>query len=1175
MVVHCRSKDCGRPAPAELQSRLLLALNITDIFDLFLEKYDAFDCPHCGAKAAITPSLAGFFLVEGTVLLLDRGLDPEPAARRALAPVAASLRAEWTQARVDNLAQFKEAFAAKVKAVAGKYPYPEFIINERAEKDLANWRRLQGEVLVALYAGASGTVPRFGLHATDTEGRRASVEHTTDLIEELVLGLLASWSFGLAILSRTIGLEEILIRLVDSQGVVAFIADRVVEQLAEHRRAVEQPGVERLIRFHFCAVEASLYAMIGRQNPNAAEWAREYLMVRCAAHSKTAGEDRFLLGSNRVAKTISYEQAWDAVAFVAQSLMSIKDKDERTREFEILDAAAIDLGHKHLLSAVMDRGLKIELSPKSQGKQKDAEKGETAEYTPESLASLILKARADGHQLSFSAMIKVWRLSWFSDPHAVAKLYDLLETRARADVEQRADLLTWLGERMKLLGTPTFALERIGDEPAQWEHELSDAARRALWTERSNMLRLTGDRVRALRVAQATLKITLADPEASDGNKATAWTNCGILLRENGRFADAEQCLLQAARLAPEASRWAPLQSLASTLLQMGRMSDAAEALSQARKTAGGPELSEIRTSLLVTEISVRMQLGQWAQAEKLISQCPAPEAMPDTSLIGYVNILRSLASRTQDFDAYRPTAIAVLARLTSLVGKLEEAGNPIQGHAACHSAAALAHAFALPEAEELWYRDAAINMAAGRVPDPRAAIELAIYGIRDDPECFYDRIAVIPSAIAQQAASVLLDAETMDLLSPLEDPFDRLTLLTYESNLGAAAIQILAEMRRNAHRKAAHSASPENQPFSFGPSVATAMPADHAPFVVFEWCDVPQGMLGLVTFVSKGGGQAEYTEIAGELDLFETAEKIGARLDNWHSGRTGQPYETAQWELMRERFRDIAAALLPDGGHVVILDHAALVGLPFHIALAPDWTVSYASDWTAIEAAVAANGSAPSRPKLGVLHAPRSNETVAVREALRDSAAKTRDLAREKALEFDQAELGAADAGAFRRLLETTDVMKILCHGQVTKEDHQVVLVIDHENTSPPGYSFGVTLETTQGHRFGRDQLAEQRIASRTIFLGACSGGIVSVAGLDERTSFASLLERAGTKSVVAPRWKIDAELALPVVDDALARYVGGMPLADAVSAAAERAVQQGVPAWQAYAFVVEGAWM
>jgi tetratricopeptide (TPR) repeat protein len=389
-------------------------------------------------------------------------------------------------------------------------------------------------------------------------------------------------------------------------------------------------------------------------------------------------------------------------------------------------------------------------------------------------------------------MLNAWRPSWFSDAEAVARLVDLLEPTANADPETRADLLTWFGERMKRLGAPRLALQRIGEEPALWENELSSAAQRALWTERSNALRLAGERSHALDVARATLKITLSDPDASESNKSTAWTNVGILLRENGRFVDAERSLLQAARLAPEARRWSTFQALASTYLQMGRMSDAAEALVLARKTAGGDDLKDIRISLLVTEISVRIQLGQQDQADKLLRQCPAPADMPDTALIGYVSILRSLASRAQNSDDRRSTALAVLPRLTRLVDKFEKVGNPLQAHAACHSAASLAHAFELPEAEELWYRDAAITIQAGRPPDPRAAIELAIYGIRDDPESFYDRVAMIPGAIAQQAADISLDSETMDLLSPLEDPFSRLTQVTYESGLGPAAVQFL-----------------------------------------------------------------------------------------------------------------------------------------------------------------------------------------------------------------------------------------------------------------------------------------------------------------------------------------------------------------------------------------------
>jgi hypothetical protein len=285
VVVRCRSRDCGRPAPDELQWRLLLAVNVRNVFDLYAEKFDALDCPHCGATASITPSLAGFFLVDDVVVLLDRGFNPEPAVRKALEPLVTSLGARLAPERVDDLAQFKAVFAAKVKATARKFPYSEFISRDRAGKDLANWQSLQGEILSALYAGAYGIVPHFGVHASDPEGRRENLEYTTSSIEELVLSLLTTWSLGLSALSRTTQLEELLVRLVDSYGVVAFVADRLVERLADTRRAVEQPNVDRWIRFHFLSVEASLHSMIGRENPNAAEWAREYLMVRIPIYS--------------------------------------------------------------------------------------------------------------------------------------------------------------------------------------------------------------------------------------------------------------------------------------------------------------------------------------------------------------------------------------------------------------------------------------------------------------------------------------------------------------------------------------------------------------------------------------------------------------------------------------------------------------------------------------------------------------------------------------------------------------------------------------------------------------------------------------------------------------------------------------------------------------------------
>ncbi len=60
----------------------------------------------------------------------------------------------------------------------------------------------------------------------------------------------------------------------------------------------------------------------------------------------------------------------------------------------------------------------------------------------------------------------------------------------------------------------------------------------------------------------------------------------------------------------------------------------------------------------------------------------------------------------------------------------------------------------------------------------------------------------------------------------------------------------------------------------------------------------------------------------------------------------------------------------------------------------------------------------------------------------------------------------------------------------------------------------------------YGARKTRRQR--RKRFFLGACSSGIVSIGGLDERTSFATLQSRVGTSAVVAPRWKIDARAGI-----------------------------------------------
>lgn len=764
MVIRCQAESCGRPAPDELQWKLVMACNVNDVFDLFLEKFDAFDCPNCGATASIAPSLVGLFIVDACLLVLDRGFDPKGLAPGAVAPLVNGLVLALATEAVSDLAQFKSAFAAKIKATARRYPLPSFN-PASAEDNLCNWRGLQGEILSALFAGASGIVPNLGIHTHELDGTVNDQDHTIEVMKELVLHLMTNWSLGLSSLTREVPLEALLLRLIDSCGAVAFVAEQLIERLAELRAFMDDKKIDRWVAFHFRAVEASLFAMLGKDNPDADRWASDYLMVRSAA--KKGGKepvDRFQLSEKRIQSTISYERAWNAVAVVLSSILEIEDQKKRDQEMTALELALDELGRGYLLSAVIQGGLRIgDVDGKSVAT-------EAINRTPETFADHIRSRHESNPNVPWSILIHVWNPSWFSDASAVAHFFDLLEPYLDR-VEERSDMLTWLGERLKLLGAPQLALERIGKDPAPWEEQLEASDKRALWTERSNALRLAGERHRALEVSRETLSMTLGDADAPNQNKSTAYLNVGILLREIGQFSEAVAAMRLALTLAPEVERWIAFQSLAATFVQMGRIAEAADCLAEARRTAGGIDMAGTRASLLVGEITARLYLREFKRADALMAEVPSVDDMPDAALPGLSGIIRATAIRKSDLEGSKDQAVRLIERLTQSAERFMAAGNLLQAQAVWHAAAVLAQDFDMPEAESLWQRDAQASAAAGRWPSTRTAIEMAILEIRKDPDQFVDMLDAILAALVQQAGGVEVDELTIDLLSPLEGP--------------------------------------------------------------------------------------------------------------------------------------------------------------------------------------------------------------------------------------------------------------------------------------------------------------------------------------------------------------------------------------------------------------------
>lgn len=1174
MAIRCRSENCRRPAPRELQWHMLLACQPQQVIELFTGKFDALDCPHCAASGTIEPSLVGFFLVDRTILVLDRGFDPVPATLEALQSLQQAIDIELETIHAADLDEFKSLFAAHVKSVAKLYPYPDFESRD-IDMNASNWRGLQGEVLTSLFVGAFGIVPKFGVEARTVEGAPVPPSETVEVLKAKVVELATTWPAVLPRLAAKNRLEEVLIRLVDTCGPMAYVADRIVENARAMNEAVDQADPERKEfwpRLLTEGFQASVYAALGRENPEAAQWAYDYLIAHVAA-ALDEQEDKPvfpLISLRRAQTTMPMEAASAAIATILQSFFAERPFSLETcqEKVDALRAATASIGQAGLVDQILERSFKSSIATRPG----PDESGSNRHHSPEELAKFVLDFEASDPLADAVAALGYFRLPWFDDGPCLERLVDLLEPSMIACPDKRARLLAWFGERLKLAGDPNTVLRRIGPVPQDWEDQLSPVGKRRLWTERSNALRLTGDSRAALDVAITVLEIATEDEDCSAGDRATAWTNCGILFRENGYFEDAVRCLLKGVELAPPGSTWLQAQALVVTYVRMGRMGKAAALIEDARKGMVGVDEADMRTGLMVTEIALRLRVGQRAKALALLAQCPPPEALPIQALPSYATVLRLLSLNPADGDDREAAVLTTLDRLDAAAGAFEAKGNLMQAQALSRAAAVLAQDFELPDAAALWRRDADLSLKAGRLPDPATAIEIAILQIKEDPETFPEAVAVLPAALAAHAGGIAVDVETFHLLSPLTDPFERLARTALEAGVGPAGLQILAELRRNAHRKA--QVRHGERPIGSGMECAQTMPAQAPAFAVIEWCDVPGATMGLVTMVAPGEASLGFLDLPESFDLGEFAARVEARIDNWRISRPGEPHRTDDWPAFETWLTELAEDLFPEGGHIVIIDHSSLVALPFHMALKRPWSVSYATDWLAIEEAVRANGSAVTKARIGLLHSTRDNETEAVRAALASSAEATVELAGRLDLEIDYAGPGQADAPALSRLLATTDILKVLCHGQVSLDGSEVALVVDHDGRAPPGNSFGLALEGTRAHRFGRNELAGQAAGSRTIFLGACSSGAVSVIGLDERTSIASSLTAAGTSTIVAPRCKIDAELALPVLDDILSRFVQGTPLVEAVAAAAAAAEARGVPSWQSAAFVIEGAW-
>ncbi|MFF7469883.1 CHAT domain-containing protein [Streptomyces sp. NPDC008092] len=305
---------------------------------------------------------------------------------------------------------------------------------------------------------------------------------------------------------------------------------------------------------------------------------------------------------------------------------------------------------------------------------------------------------------------------------------------------------------------------------------------------------------------------------------------------------------------------------------------------------------------------------------------------------------------------------------------------------------------------------------------------------------------------------------------------------------------------------------------------------------------------------------------------LQRTVGRVRSRLANWHDGRAGDPLDLSAWQEAAAWIRDFLAAVeVGQEPHVVFMEYPEMPGAPWHTAIGPNWTASYASSWSEL-LDIANRVPGPPGNTIGVVHVPRFHEPQAIRDALTASVEHTLERHGRDRIVHHRASQ-ECDRDWLRRLLRDADIVKILCHGLVSPNENEVCLMLAHQGTLPMAGSLAADARGRQ-HRFSWRDCRDITDSHATIFSAACSSRAAVSTEAGDRLSIFAALRRSGARSLVAPAWDVQAGPTAALLDHTLDLYTSGTPLAHAVRSASDAAEAAGMRPWIARSLAVEGDW-
>jgi hypothetical protein len=734
----------------------------------------------------------------------------------------------------------------------------------------------------------------------------------------------------------------------------------------------------------------------------------------------------------------------------------------------------------------------------------------------------------------------------------------------------------WLGVELYQRRMPTEFLARVGECARSFEEAVDAHLRAHLDVERAKALQLLGrHREASIRLQEIQARSSGDEPDtltpAQRHELHLASASVSRALGDRERALDALQSLPEDA---PPEQRLSMLEARSCALIALGRVEEAVSTLEAARSLA----IAERRDRRVRIDLNLAMLLGSLNRRD---AAAVILSGISDAELDDPMHLLLSGAAWVNcvggggPLDAtQRQRGKWLLDGISRLRVRAAADKNLELQEKATRLLAVFCELFG-SSAAPMWELVNATTRELGHGPDPAACLSLAREAIRNrNPEALRRWLDEAGEAFSASFGQTIRISDALQATRNLQLPMKRLVREAVSLDEPPEILRVIGELNRDVlGRLTSRRESPCSALQLPWAQLVSDLGRLRCALVVIECVSHEAGNIILVTQVCRDRATSCTRAVAPEVDLQELGERMTARLAGWHDGRAGDPFDLDAWVRFEGWVQGLLESHPETGAHLVVIGGETLSPLPWHVAAGSRWTASLAPSWSFLLELLETPPSSNPR-SVSLFSVPRFADSEEVTDALLSAVAEATKSCALRGIAHRAWSGTSADGEALTSALNGADVALLLCHGFVDTVDHVTCWLVAHAGALPMRDAVRLDSSIGRAHRFGWQQCEQLERAPAVIFSAACSSGVIHHAGMNEELGLFSTLRSRGTKAFVAPLWGIEPRHVLPILNEALFRWLRS---SDSLAACLQRACASAgthLRRRHAWALTIQGDW-